>query len=290
MRHRSDFLALPYISQPVPIADSRLSTATTAHHTATCCDDHCHLDLISLRFSSLFISHRVPSSLTVDNNPCPRRRSRRRRRHDKIKLCNIPDNLPYPPTLLLPISAQSVRANSSACPATCFFLGILFTNWTYDHHTLWNSVAATENIYAAVEQHYTMLARAPPILPRLLHAIIFTGLLGFLAKLWKPSESNVLFDGSSLVLYMAGVIMYGTNVIRGLRTVESGEYGEEIGRVDTMRVMAASQVILALVLVGVLALQSGQWYAERKEAQEVARAEQQRDGEERRKDKAKKRN
>lgn len=151
-------------------------------------------------------------------------------------------------------------------------------------------MAATETIYAAVEQHYTMLARAPPILPRLLHAIIFTGLLGFLAKLWKPSESNVLFDGSSLVLYMAAVIMYGTNVIRGLRTVESGEYGEEIGRVDTMRVMAASQVILALVLVGVLALQSGQWYAEHKEAQEVAHAEQQRDGEERRKDKAKKRN
>lgn len=191
------------------------------------------------------------------------------------------------------LSLPSLGANSTAWrAATCFFLGILFTNWTYDHHTLWNSVAATETIYAAVEQHYTMLARAPPILPRLLHAIIFTGLLGFLAKLWKPSESNMLFDGSSLVLYMAGVIMYGTNVIRGLRTVESGEYGEEIGRVDTMRVMAASQVILALVLVGVLALQSGQWYAERKEAQEVASAEreQPRDGEERKRDKAKKRN
>jgi hypothetical protein len=131
-----------------------------------------------------------------------------------------------------------------------------------------------------------MLARSPPILPRLLHAIIFTGLLGFFAKLWKPSESNMLFDGSSLVLYMIGVIMYGTNVIRGLRTVESGEYGEEIGRDDTMKVMAASQVILALVLVGVLALQSGQWYAERKEGQEAEKLEV----EERKKEKIKKKN
>lgn len=85
---------------------------------------------------------------------------------------------------------------------------------------------------------------------------------------------------------MIGVIMYGTNVIRGLRTVESGEYGEEIGRDDTMKVMAASQVILALVLVGVLALQSGQWYAERKEGQEAEKLEV----EERKKEKIKKKN
>lgn len=85
----------------------------------------------------------------------------------------------------------------------------------------------------------------------------------------------MLFDGASLVMYMIGLIMYGTNVIRGLRVVESGEYGAEVGRVDTLRVMAASQVILALVLVGVLVLQSGQWYAERKESQEIKKMEAQ---------------
>jgi hypothetical protein len=84
----------------------------------------------------------------------------------------------------------------------------------------------------------------------------------------------MLFDGSSLVLFMIGVIMYGTNVIRGLQTVESGDYGEEIGRIDTMRIMAASHVILALVLVGVLVLQSGQYYAERKALQERVKIEE----------------
>ncbi|KAL2146841.1 hypothetical protein VTI28DRAFT_1944 [Corynascus sepedonium] len=46
-----------------------------------------------------------------------------------------------------------------------------------------------------------------------------------------------------------------------------------LGREDSLRVLSASHVILALVLVGVLVLQAGQWYAERKEADEVAKLE-----------------
>ena len=61
---------------------------------------------------------------------------------------------------------------------------------------------ATESIRVAVEQHCTMLARAPLILPRLLHAAIFTRRLGFLTKPLMPSESSVLFGGL-LALYMA---------------------------------------------------------------------------------------
>ncbi|RPA94757.1 Shr3 amino acid permease chaperone [Choiromyces venosus 120613-1] len=154
------------------------------------------------------------------------------------------------------------------CP-TCFLLGTIFTNWTFDHATLWTSLPPTTPTLQAIESHYAHLHHAPPIIPRVLHITIGTGILGFLAKLYKPSESNMLFDGASLVLYMIALVMYGTNVVKGLRIIAEGEYGEEVGRVDTLRVVAASQVIIALVLVGVLVLQSGQWYAERKEEQEV---------------------
>ena len=41
-----------------------------------------------------------------------------------------------------------------------------------------------------------------------------------------------------------------------------------LGREDSLKVLSASNTILALVLVGVLVLQAGQWYAERKEQQE----------------------
>ncbi len=122
--------------------------------------------------------------------------------------------------------------------------------------------------------------------------VIGTGLLGFLIKLYRPSESNKLFDGASLMLYMCGVIVYIVNIVKGMRVIDSGMYDTELvegelavgvdgveaaaeqplGRDDSLRVMAASNTILALVLVGVLVLQAGQWYAERKDQQEMEKA------------------
>jgi ER membrane protein SH3 len=123
---------------------------------------------------------------------------------------------------------------------------------------------------------------------QLFHLVLGSGLLGLVIKLYKPSESNMLFDGGSLVLYMVGVIIYIANIVKGLRIVEAGAYGKGVerlsgderdnvdasgydvdsgdsvlGREDNLKVLSASNTILALVLVGVLVLQVGQWYAER---------------------------
>jgi hypothetical protein len=89
----------------------------------------------------------------------------------------------------------------------------------------------------------------------------------------------MLFDGASLVLYMCGITVYIANIVKGLRLASEGKYGEDLaadleekeqilGREDSLKVLSASNTILALVLVGVLVLQAGQWYAERKDAQE----------------------
>ncbi|KAL9036148.1 MAG: hypothetical protein Q9214_006264 [Letrouitia sp. 1 TL-2023] len=115
------------------------------------------------------------------------------------------------------------------------------------------------------------------------------GLLGFFIKLYRPSDSNKLFDGARLFLYMCGFVVYMANIVSGLRVVTNGKYdvdvtrgegsagakngaqseGKPLGRADSLKVLAASNTILALVLVGVLILQAGQWYAERKESQEL---------------------
>lgn len=138
---------------------------------------------------------------------------------------------------------------------------------------------------------------SPPLISRILHIVIGTGILGFLLKLYKPSEANMLFDGASLVLYMCGVVVYITNIVKGLRVVTEGTYGRElleaesniinggstdekieiVGREDSLKVLAASNTILALVLVGVLVLQAGQWYAQKKEAAELDEMDRQRD-------------
>ena len=118
--------------------------------------------------------------------------------------------------------------------------------------------------------------------------MILVGLGGLIAKLYKPSESNMLFDGGSLVLFMVAVIIYISNIAKGLRIVDRGVYGvgvvpekgldgegaggvgwgnvgenSVLGREDNLKVLSASNTILALVLMGVLVLQVGQWYADR---------------------------
>ena len=120
----------------------------------------------------------------------------------------------------------------------------------------------------------------------MLQIVMGTGLLGLLIKLYKPTESNMLFDGASAVLYVVAIAVYISNIVKGLRIVSEGVYGEGmegtvvkghtvtkeelVGREDSLKVMAASDTILALVLVGVLVLQAGQWYANDKEAREIA--------------------
>lgn len=190
---------------------------------------------------------------------------------------------------------------------------MLFSSFPYDYYVLWaeppsNSTSlpllgpATfangtlrvpadplrEPYFALLEQHLRWVHASPPLIARILHLVIGTGLAGLLLKLYKPSEANMLFDGASLVLYLVGVVVYVSNIVQGLRIVSNGIYGdpaslsaeeaaaavaeghEPVGREDSLRVLAASNTILALVLIGVLILQAGEWYAARKEEQEIS--------------------
>lgn len=166
--------------------------------------------------------------------------------------------------------------------ATCFFLGILFSSFPYDYNVLWTTPPNRDIYFNILEDHIKFLYASPPIISRILHIAIGTGLVGFLTKLYRASEANYLFDGASLVLYFAGILVYITNIVKGFRVVTAGIYGavpeaqlaegeenDYISREDTLRVFAASNTILALVLVGVLVLQAGQWYALRKEEREL---------------------
>jgi hypothetical protein len=161
-------------------------------------------------------------------------------------------------------------------------LGIVFSLFPYDYPLLWAGEPTPPSHYDYLEAHLRFLHASPPLIPRILHIVIFVGLAGVITKLYKPSESNMLFDGASLVLYVCGVTVYIANIVKGLRLVTGGQYGVDLapteedaeqvlGREDSLKVLAASNTILALILVGVLVLQAGQWYAERKDEQESAK-------------------
>ncbi|KAK4128833.1 Shr3 amino acid permease chaperone [Parathielavia appendiculata] len=183
----------------------------------------------------------------------------------------------------------------------CFCLGMLFASFPYDFPLLWTSDPIPPSYLDHLETHLRFMHQSPPLIARMLHIIAFVGFLGFFIKLFRPSEANVLFDGGSLILYVIGAGVYLSNIVKGMRavsqpgglaaaaavsgagdrterfegTVHSGPLTGEVvlGREDSLRVLSASHVILALVLVGVLVLQAGQWYAERKEADDYAKAE-----------------
>ncbi|KAI0164688.1 secretory component protein-like protein [Xylariaceae sp. FL1272] len=177
---------------------------------------------------------------------------------------------------------------------TCFLLGILFAEFPYDYPLLWTSDPIEPSYLDQLETHLKFVHNAPALISRMLNIMIGTGFTGFFIKLFKASESNILFDGASLVLYVIGIGVYVANIVKGFRFVTDGIWHkpdfegnlpvaeqnlqENGGRVvlsreDSLKVMAASNTILALVLVGVLILQAGQWYAERKDNEEYERVE-----------------
>ncbi|KAI8632192.1 putative secretory component protein shr3 [Xylariaceae sp. FL1651] len=176
----------------------------------------------------------------------------------------------------------------------CFFLGILFAEFPYDYPLLWTSDPIAPTYLDQLETHLKFVHQSPPLIGRLLGIMIGTGFCGFFIKLFRASESNMLFDGASLVLYVIGVGVYIANIVKGLRFVSAGIWHDAdfqgnlppnaqnlresdgrvvLGREDSLKVMAASNTILALVLIGVLVLQAGQWYAERKDNEEFERNE-----------------
>jgi len=159
---------------------------------------------------------------------------------------------------------------------------MLFSFFPYDYPILWTSDVTPPEYFDFLEAHLKFIHASPPLISRILHIAISVGFAGFFIKLFKPSEANLLFDGASLVLYLIGVVVYITNIVKGLRIITLGDYDlmptgssdTVIGREDSLRVLAASNTILALVLVGVLVLQAGQWYAERKDGEEAVKFEE----------------
>lgn len=157
--------------------------------------------------------------------------------------------------------------------ATSFSLGVIYTNWAYDYNTLWTH-QARQDLYELSLRHYQTLGSIPKFLAHVHHFIIGLGLLGIFIKLYKPSESNKLFDGGTLILYVIAISLYVSNIIVGIRSAIARNWGD-VDENTGINVIAASQVFIVLVLLGVFVLQIGQYWAEKDEASSVAEAEEQ---------------
>lgn len=111
----------------------------------------------------------------------------------------------------------------------------------------------------------------PTFLKHVHHFIMSIGMVGLFIKLYRPSESNKLFDGGSLVLYVVAIAFYLINLRVGAEATVTGEWGD-VDQNTGINVIAATQVFIVFALLGILAMQFGQYWAEAEDAKIARKA------------------
>lgn len=142
--------------------------------------------------------------------------------------------------------------------ATSFGLGAIYGNLPYDFFTLWKY---DEGAFDRSLAHYITWANAPMRVHHILHFVILLGLTGCFIKLFKPRPDAKYFEYATLGLMMVGVVIYLTNLRIGINSALAGEWGD-VDSSTGISVIAASQFMIVVALVGVLVLQGGMYYAE----------------------------
>lgn len=172
-----------------------------------------------------------------------------------------------------PYNGTIMGFRQGAVLASCsFFLGVLFICFFVDYRILHQPL--TDDIIEDGFQFYATFFNAPPAIKALLHGFIGVGILGLVAKLHAWNDSAVLFDGSSLAAYVFAVAVYLSVTIPSLRTIVTpAEANTRAERIEAMKILAAGNTIMMVILGAVLVLQGGQEYARRLELNELASAE-----------------
>lgn len=106
---------------------------------------------------------------------------------------------------------QSIVVGSCA-----FLVGLVFVCQTVDVPLLYSTPTSADlqNAYTFYEIWYA----APSAVKAVLHVASAIPLFALVVKLHRWSESAMFFDGSSLVLHMASLILYITVHVPSLRT------------------------------------------------------------------------
>jgi len=160
--------------------------------------------------------------------------------------------------------------------AVSFFLGVLFIAFNVDRRILYSGSVPTEEDYVDAFKFYTTFYEAPLAIKALIHAVMGLGVISIVGKLHKWDESALFFDGSSLALFVGGIIIYLSVTIPTLRTVVNPilEQDSISDQREAIGVLAAGNTLIIGCLVGVLGLQAGQEYARRADVRELVKVQQ----------------
>jgi len=153
--------------------------------------------------------------------------------------------------------------------------------WIDEYYTV--VINPVKKITLMRSSFYTTFYEAPLAIKALIHAVMGLGVISIVGKLHRWDESAVFFDGSSLALFIAGIIIYLSVTIPTLQTIVNPIIIPEQQQHDTavvsdqreaIGVLSAGNTLIIGCLIGVLGLQAGQEYARRVDARELAKVQQ----------------
>lgn len=144
--------------------------------------------------------------------------------------------------------------------SSSFFIGVFFCFQAYDFHLLFDSQATPQHFEDALN-FYKSLNDVPFPLVVILGTIYVIGLIGGVFRVAKTNPELTYFEYGSLGLYVLSICIFMTNVKTGIECTLTGAWGE-VSQDQGLQVMASSNVILIVMLLGVLVLQGALWYTE----------------------------
>jgi len=131
---------------------------------------------------------------------------------------------------------------------------------TVDYGVLWqkDNLAQAMNLSS---QYYDDLIISPPWFFWTILVLDLSAILSLLSKFITGGTSAYLFDGGSLVLYVATTSVYFINVRTAFINLSSPT-SDGLTREESLKDLASSHTVIAVALTGVLFLQWGQSAAE----------------------------
>jgi len=151
---------------------------------------------------------------------------------------------------------------------TSFLLGMLFTHWIADSLTLWKTPVTDAHLWVAARYYHVLTKGAPGVG----YVVVAAATLGAVTILWSLRDGeaeNLMFDGGSIFLYSTAIAVYVQSVLPSIFTnyvaLPPNNPGAKFPpdlRTPTLG-LASSHLICSVALTGVLALQTGRWWAER---------------------------
>ncbi|EDO15942.1 hypothetical protein Kpol_480p29 [Vanderwaltozyma polyspora DSM 70294] len=142
--------------------------------------------------------------------------------------------------------------------SSSFLMGVFFANQPYDYDLLFNTSSTQEHFDSALKHYQTLYSTNPRVLYVLL-GVTALGFIGSMIRIYKPNPDLQLFEYTSLGLFVFAICVFITNIKTGIECSITHNWGE-VNENQGLAVLASSNIIFLLMLVGVILLQGGLWY------------------------------